>query len=217
MQFNDEVKEIKLGNTKYGNKEFNISMVEIKEDEEYNFNFLELDDDLYRDDVELYYYKESINIINYDKNNSVFVSYGLINNLNKSELIISGNINSNLNGYPIFNVTNNKIIGIFNSNNKYFNKGIFFNYLINEFINIPYNEISIKITVKEEDLNLNNKIYFLDNYINDDENIIELEEKENSLELEVDNSNELEEDKTEKLHDNYQDNILIYFPSILKM
>ena len=130
VSLNDKVKEIKLGNTKYRNKEFNISMVEIKEDEEYNFNFLELDDELYRDDVELYYYKESIYIINYNKNNSVFVSYGLIKNLNKSELIISGNIKSNLNGYPIFNVTNNKIIGIFNSNNKYFNKGIFFNYLI---------------------------------------------------------------------------------------
>ena len=137
-------------------------MVEIKE-EEYNFNYLELDDNLYKDEVELFYYKESIYIINYDKNNSVFVSYGLINNLNKSELIISGNINSNLHGYPIFNVINNKIIGIFNSNNKYFNKGIFFNYLISEFINIPYNEIDIKITVKEDDLNFNNKkIYFLD-------------------------------------------------------
>jgi len=83
VHLNDEVKEIKLGNTKYRNKEFNISMIEIKEEEKYNFNYLELDDNLLKDDTKLDHYKESIYIINYGKNNFVFVLYGLINNLTK--------------------------------------------------------------------------------------------------------------------------------------
>ena len=83
---NNEVKTIKTGDIKYSNGELNISMLEIKEYENYNINFLEIDDNIYNKDIESYYNKESIYIINYENGNDISISFGVINNINESEM-----------------------------------------------------------------------------------------------------------------------------------
>ena len=53
--------------------------------------------------------------MHYNNENDISVSYNLINNIIKSQLIFSYNINSNSYAFPIFNLTNNKLLGIFKS------------------------------------------------------------------------------------------------------
>ena len=109
---NDEVKTIKTGYIKYRNEELNISMFEINEYKKYNINFLEIDDNIYKNDIESYYKKESIYIMNYKNENDISISFGVINNINESEMRYSCNLKDNLHGIPLFNLSNNKLIGI---------------------------------------------------------------------------------------------------------
>ena len=157
---NNDIKKIKLGKTIIIDDEYNISIIEIQKSVGYNINYLELDKGIIENDSELNYYKESIYIINYNNEKDISVTYGIINDVNKSQLIYTGNIDLNSHGLPIFNLSNNKIIGIHINKSKYYNKGIFFKYI--EMFNKYKNEIDIKIDVKKE--YINHKIYFLDNY-----------------------------------------------------
>ena len=173
--YNNNVnKKIELTEKKFQSKKFNISIIEIKEmknDDE--IQFLEIDENIYRKDYELYYPKESIYIIQDNNINKYsedyFISYGIIDNLNNGRIKYLSKTKSNSKGSPIFNLSNNKIIGIqeFNSNKN----GIFLNELITKFIKINFrkkrnlvknNKINIKLKINEEDIN--KKIYFLDNY-----------------------------------------------------
>ena len=108
----------------YIDKSLYISIIQIKENKK--IKILELDDSNYKEESEKYLNKESIYIIN---NNTV--SYGIINNVNKSELILACNLN-NINTCPIFSLSTNKLIGIYQKKDKYYHKGIFLGYLIKQ-------------------------------------------------------------------------------------
>ena len=170
----DKILKVKFAKAKYFNRELDISIIEIKENN--LINVLEVDERLYSKDSELLYCKETIYIIHCNKENinNNYASFGTINDINNSKLICSININSNLEGSPIFNVDNNKIIGIYENNKNNYASGIFLKFLIEEFImeykksknefdylsNIE-NEILIKINVEKEDIK--KKVYFLNN------------------------------------------------------
>ena len=170
VSINNEIKTIELGNIKYLNKEYDLSIVEIKDDEVNNLNYLELDDILYKKQSKFFYNKETIYIIHYSDKNEVLVSYGIIQNINKADLIMSCNINAYSNISPIFNLSNNKLIGLYKNRHDFYIKGIFFKFIIDEFINIfknnknMNNEIDILIKVNEKDINKNS--YFLNKYEN---------------------------------------------------
>jgi ribosome biogenesis SPOUT family RNA methylase Rps3 len=83
---NGRAKEIELGKTRYLNKEFNISIIEIKEKKIKNINFIELDDILYENEPEMFFQKKSIYVIQYDTKKEILVSYGMLNNLNKDKI-----------------------------------------------------------------------------------------------------------------------------------
>ena len=94
----------------------------------WGIRYIEIDDKLYEEESELYYQNESIYIIQKIKN-YILVLYGIIKDINKNEIIYTGNINSNYSF--IFNLNNNKLIGIHKDNTKYcYNKGIFFKSII---------------------------------------------------------------------------------------
>jgi len=173
---NNDIKKIKLGKTIIIDDEYNISIIEIEKNRDNNINYLELDNSIYENDSELNYYKESIYIINYNNEKDISVTYGMVDDINKSQLIYTGNIDLNSHGLPIFNLSNNKIIGIHINKSKYYNKGIFFKYI--EMFNKYKNEIDIKIDVKKE--YINHKIYFLDNY-NEEDNFKELNRNNTKL------------------------------------
>ena len=146
---------IEFGSIYYINKDLNLSIIEIKDNK--LINILEIDENIYKENSEIYLNKESIYIIH--NNKDICVSYGIINNINNKDLYISSNTNSDSNCYPIFNLNTNKLIGIYQKNNKYYSKGIYFKYIINKF-DIK-NEINIKVNISKNDIG--NKIYFLDN------------------------------------------------------
>ena len=65
--FNNEIGTNELGKTRYNDKETDISIIEIKENELNIINYMEIDDKLYKNESEMYYDKESIYIIKFDK------------------------------------------------------------------------------------------------------------------------------------------------------
>ena len=115
LLINNEYKPVEFGEIKYKNDEYDLSIINILEKKDYNINFLELDDYLYEDDNEIYLNKEPIYIMHYNNENDISVSYNIINNIIKSQLIFSYNISSNSYAFPIFNLTNNKLLVIFKS------------------------------------------------------------------------------------------------------
>ena len=173
---NNKAKIIKLGNVKYQNKNYDISLMEIKVNEEDNIKFIEIDDNIFNNEIENEYYKKPIYIIQNNKKN-ISVSFGIIEGLIKTDIKYSCYINSNSKGLPIFDLNNNKIIGIHQSKLK-LNKGILFNNIIKKFKS-DKNEINLLINVDEYEIN--RKIYFMDNYDDYHNNLKELNDLNTEL------------------------------------
>ena len=136
--FINDDKDVKILNLKikrktYFNKKYDLTMIELKEDDNIN-HFLELDDNLFKNEINIYYDEKSIYSIQYPQGNNISVSYGILNNIN-NDYIINHTCNIIKGAYcsPIINLSNNKVIGI---NNEFsFNSSILLNYPLNDFIN----------------------------------------------------------------------------------
>ena len=135
--FNDnkEAKEIYLDKKreKYFNPKFDITIIEIIKSDGIN-HYLELDDNLFKNEINIYYDEKSIYSIQYPQGNNISVSYGILNNIN-NDYIINHTCNIIKGAYcsPIMSLSNNKVIGI---NNEFsFNSGVLLNYPLNDFIN----------------------------------------------------------------------------------
>ena len=187
IKINGKLSFISFGDKrlKYTNKENNLTIIEIKKNEKIKINYLELDESLYKEESKIVQNKDTIYILHHNKQEKISVSYGIINYFNKFEFSLFCKINSDETISPIFNLNNNKLIGIYENRSKYTIKGLFFNFIINTFaktINIHKNifdikkEIDILIKIYKEDIN--KKIYFLnheffeykDNYLQNNNN-----------------------------------------------
>ena len=143
-----EIKKINLNNRmKYTNKEYDSTIIELKEEDNIK-NYLKLDEKILNginnDFNGKDYLDKTSYIIQYPKGN-LSVSYGVIENIieNKAyEFLHKCSTERGSSGSPILNIDNNKIIGIHQGayRNK-FNKGVFLNYPIKEFIQKYYKEI----------------------------------------------------------------------------
>ena len=78
---NEERVPIELGYINYMDKDLDLTVIEIKENN--NIKFLDLDDNIYKKESEMNFKKESIYIIHYN-NKDICVSYGIVNNINNS-------------------------------------------------------------------------------------------------------------------------------------
>ena len=192
------IQNLEFGDTIYRNKECNLTIMEIKENNN-NIKFVEIDETLFNEKYEINLLKESIYIIHYNNENDISVSYTKINNINESEIIYNNKINTQYKYSLIFNLSNNKLIGFhkIKSNNDYINsknKDIFFNVLKDEFIkkynninelkiskilknknkydnyNNSKNEIYIKIKSEQKDVEDKKELYFLSNKYFEKEN-----------------------------------------------
>ena len=138
---------------KYTNKEYDITIIEIKPEDNINY-YLELDDIIINDIINILnknkeFINETIYIIQYPENR-LSVSYGILDKIyedKKYNFNHKYSTKGGSSGSPILNI-NNKLIGIHKegNNNKQYNKGTFLNYPIKEFIelNNSYNEIPLK-------------------------------------------------------------------------
>jgi len=156
---NNENKIIKLGDAIYQNREYDLTLVEMKLNEEDNIKFIEIDDNIFNNDLEKEYYKNPIYIIQ-DNKKDISVSFGIIEGIIKNDIKYSCYINSNSKSLPIFDLENNKIIGLYKKKSKY-NKGILIKNIIKDFkltykskIKNKYkNEIKLFINIGKYEIN----------------------------------------------------------------
>ena len=143
-------------------EEYDMTIIEIKENDKLykHNNYLEIDIDINQIDEKLKLNDNSIYCIDYSNLNRKLVSFGVIKEVNDNNIDYLCNINIDSSNILIFNLLNNKIIGLHKetlTNNCH--KGICLNYIIDKFN--KNNEIKLTVKIEKEDLNKN--IYFLDN------------------------------------------------------
>jgi len=171
--YNDfEDKTISLNDKRiiYTNKDYDTTIIQIKPEKDGIQYFLEIDENIFKEESNLFYEKQSIYIIQYPKGEAG-VSYGIIQNIDNYDITHLCCTDNGSSGSPILNISNNKIIGLHKEgvHGLYkINKGTFLKYPLNDFIDkylkdksIQNNEIKILLKVEKEDINKN--IYFLDN------------------------------------------------------
>ena len=151
----------------YTNKEYDITIIEMNEEDNIN-NYLELDDNIINELNEEYIDK-TIYIIQYPEG-ELSVSYGILDNIyidKKYNFNHKCSTKGGSSGSPILNIKNNKLIGIHKeSNNKKYNRGLFLNYPIKEYLQLNNNKL--KEFNKKYNLNIQqntNKIDLRDKYI----------------------------------------------------
>ena len=156
INYNNKFIEIELENRKkYTNKEYDITIIEIKEKDNIK-DYLEIDEMIMKEGSNKKYIKESIYVLQYPEEEKL-VSYGILKDIENKKydfthLCCTDNGSS---GSPILNLKNNKVIGIHKEAINNYNKGLFLNYPIKEFIN-KYNNKNI-IKELNEIFNLNLK------------------------------------------------------------
>ena len=170
ITINNKEKEILLKNRiKYANKKYNISIIEIKPNTDEINNYLEIDDNIKENKLNLYI-NESIYSIEYEKDEEeASVSYGIINYIDEKDKNIFKylcNKDNEAPGTPILNIRTNKVIGIHQKTSDN-NIGAFLNYAIQDFILFTNKDL---IEFKEK-YNINIK----------DNNIIKLNLSHNNL------------------------------------
>jgi len=164
LSLNDdnEIKKIEINGKKkiYTNKEYDITIIEIKPEKDKINNLMEIDEKIYKNDSNIIYKNKSVYIIHYPLSDKVAVSYGIINNIEVYNINHFCCTESGSSGSPIIDLSNHKIIGIHKGGSNKKNKGIFLKYPINEFINKYYtNNIGNNykyINIKKDNNNKNN-------------------------------------------------------------
>ena len=146
---NNIPKKVEIGNIIYTNIDFGVTVMEIKENNSSGINFIEFEDKLYEKETKKNfdeYGDTPIYIINYKNKNNSSVSYGKIKNIKNSEIKYYGNLDKESFSSLIFNLSNNKLIGMHKICSKYYNKGLLFKSFIMKLfhkLKYPNNEINI--------------------------------------------------------------------------
>ena len=127
----------------YTSKKYDTTIIEIEDE---NINYLEIDNDIFDENINIY--NKSIYIIQYPKNGyeqKGSVSYGILNEIQDEYNIIHYcSTDHGSSGSPIIKLSNKKIIGIDKEGvSKYeFNRGTLLKYPIKEYLN----KININMT-----------------------------------------------------------------------
>ena len=108
-------KTIKMNKNRilYSSDKFNLTIIEIKPEDNLNIcNFLELDENLFKNNSEIIYENKPLYVLSYQKEKGVLVSYGSLNKKVSHNLIHLCKVEESSSGAPILNLENNKVIGI---------------------------------------------------------------------------------------------------------
>ena len=176
----------------YTSKKYDITIIEIKKKEMNINSFLEIDDRVYMEGSENIFQKTGVYIIQYPKDYTASVSYGIIKNINeKNEIIHFCHTREGSSGSPILNLENNKIIAIHfgAKESKNYNKGTFLNAPIKAFFNNSSDDDteSVLNIAKSTNTEINNKnkysSYDVDPYLS--QSVIKAHGKSNINENEI--------------------------------
>ena len=205
---NDNVKIIKIndGRKIFESKELNITIIEIRPEEDNIFNFMEIDENFITISNKEYFDKSAYIIqYNYDKK---AISYGLIKIIRENKIFHSINATNFSGGAPILNLKTGKIIGIHMGSMMTFsyNLGISITALVMNFINI--NKDYINTNGLTEDKYSNKNGFFTINKNNFNLNEIHLNNNDKILEEKIKELNNILNEKLSKANDiisnNYQ-------------
>ena len=119
----------------YFNKVYDIAIIELKDSDGIK-NFLELDDNLFKDKENIFYEDKSLYVLQYPYGKNACVSYGLLINIEGNDIKHTCSTENGSSGSPILNLENNKVIGIHKEaslSNFNFNKGTLLKFPINDF------------------------------------------------------------------------------------
>ena len=182
-----EEKDLELNKRKIFLSEiYDITIIEIKNSDNINVNYLQLDDNIFKDNSEFYYENNSIYVLHYPNMSKASVSYGIIKQMMNFNICHTCYTEPGSSGSPIMNLLNNKVIGIHKEASK-------FNFNIGSFIKNPINKFILNEDKSKSDINIIKKI-------NNEENIKLNKNK-------ISNNNIINE-----LNNKYKNNInLIYF------
>jgi len=137
LLINSEYKEIKIEKRrKYINEKYDITILEINE--KLKINYLEYDDNILNINNHKSYINKTIYTLQFDDKMNKYISYGKIKDLNENYFYYR--CNNKYSVLPILDILNNKIIGINIKSDNNNSKGIFMNYIIDEFIINEFNE-----------------------------------------------------------------------------
>ena len=147
LLLNDEKEILKLDleieRKTYFNKDYDITLIELKEEDEIK-NYLELDDNLFKDNSEIIYKDKSIYVLQYPNGQNACVSYGLLNNIdeyNQYNFLHSCSTEKGSSGSPILNLQSNKVIGIHKKGTNFnYNMGTLLKFPLQDFINQKLNK-----------------------------------------------------------------------------
>ena len=170
LVFEKEEKLIEIDDNRkvYKSNEYDTTIIEIKKTDGFNFkNFLEVDEDIFSDNLNEKYKNKNIYIIHYPKVKGAEYSVESIKNISYNKINHFCSTDKGSSGCPILCLDTFKVIGIHKgSENNDYNYGTIIKYPIEGFIKeFPpkkiKNEILLKLYVWDD--NVNNEIYFLDN------------------------------------------------------
>ena len=195
--FNDKIEKIlKIDNSRmvYTSKEneFDTTIIQIKNEDNFDMNnMLEIDYNIYKEDLNQYYKNKTIYIIHYPNGLNSSYSHNIIKNIDNNIIFHICATDFGSSGAPIFNLQNFKIMGIHQGTIKQFNKGIVIKKPIEDFnikilsikqkkeieLNIfkkgiEKNEILLSLKVYKKDISKKVNFLFNSDTINNEEDIL---------------------------------------------
>ena len=151
IKFNDKRKI-------YFSNEYDVAIIEIKTKDNINSQYLELDDNIYKEIGNEYFTNNPIYNISYQKGEKVCVSYGLTKTIKEDKNFLIKHLcitESGSSGSPILNLNNHKVIGLHKAGAKTYNLAIILKSPIKEFINKYKNEINSNLNSNFDFINYN--------------------------------------------------------------
>jgi len=125
----------------------NISIIEIIPEKDHIYEFLMLDDNLFKDYSDKLFYDESIYILHYNSQSKI-ISYGILKNLSIDNFNLNHSCNTEIcsGGAPIMVISTGKIIGLHIGTSRHmnFNIGVFLKEPLTQFINLNKDYINQK-------------------------------------------------------------------------
>ena len=163
---NKVVKHIKINSNRkiYINETLDITIIEIKQQEDKIYDFLELDDKILNNeninDYNNFYGGKSIYVLNY-RDDEIYSSFGLLNDIVNHKISHRCNTEPGASGSPIILLKNNKVIGVHHTGshrNFKINYGTLLAKPISEFQKNPNNLIIVNENNNQIENTSNNNI-----------------------------------------------------------
>jgi surface protein len=185
----------------YTNEDQDISIIEIKKSDKINEeDFLELEENIFNENMYSFYNKKQVYILHYPNGNEIRYSTDFIRGIDeqKDEIQHFCSTNSGSSGAPILNFETGKVIGVHFGYNqgKKINLGRLLKNPINDFYGLcqsEKNEIILTLLINNDDIK--KEIYFLDNINYTDDLVTEKKPDSSLKELNKSNTNLFINDK----------------------